>query len=139
MTVTFDTETIRLITLFENITGAPVKDCLMDERGEIYFVVEEGKAGVAIGKNGNSVKHVENMIKKNIKIFEFSSDLSEFVKHLIPHVTEVKIRNESDKTVVEVRVERQSKALVIGRDGRNLKLYKELLGRNHGVNELLVK
>jgi N utilization substance protein A len=56
MPVTFDTETIRMITLFENITGAPVKDCLIEEN-TLYLVVDEGKVGIAIGKNGNSVKH----------------------------------------------------------------------------------
>lgn len=135
MTLTFDTETIRLITLFENITGAPVKDCVIDkETNSAYFVIEEGKAGVAIGKNGNSVKNAEKIIGKNIKIFEFSKDLSCFVRNLIPKAVEVKIRNENNKTLVEVRVEKKDKALIIGRNGKNLKILKELFQRNHGAD-----
>lgn len=140
MEVTFDTETIRLITLFENVTGAPIKDCLIDDiANTVYFIVEEGKVGIAIGKNGNSVKNVEKLIKKNIKIFEFSKDLVTFVKKLIPQVIRVKIKNESGRTVIEILVDKKDKALVIGRDGKNLRLYKELLERSHSVNDLVVR
>ena len=51
MPVTLDIETIRLVTLFENMTGAGVKDCLVDAENRIvYFVIDEGQAGKAIGK-----------------------------------------------------------------------------------------
>ena len=139
MVLIFDTETIRLITLFENLTGTGVKDCLIDNSvNTVYFVVEEGKVGMAIGKNGDSVKNVENLIKKNIKIFEFSNNLNDFIKKIIPQGIEIKVRNE-DRIMVEVRVEKKDKAMVIGRDGKNLKLYKELLGRNYGVNEIIIR
>ena len=138
MRVTFDDETIRMITLFENVTGAPVKDCLIDTEN-VYFLVEEGKIGIAIGKNGNSVKNAENLIKKNIKIFEFSSDINSFIKKLIPQASAIKIRNDSDKMIVEVKVDKKNKAMVIGRQGKNLKVFKELLSRNHKVNDLFVR
>jgi N utilization substance protein A len=134
----FDTETIRLMTLFENVTGAPVKDCVTDNN-TVYFIIEEGKVGIAIGKNGNSVRHAERMIGKTIKIFEFSNELSRFVKNLIPQATEVKIRNESERTIVEIRVEKKDRALVIGRDGKNLNLFKQLLQRTYGINDLIVR
>lgn len=139
MTVTFNTESIRLITLFENLTGTAVKDCVIDSANNtVYFVIEEGKIAIAIGKNGGSVKNAERLIKKNIKIFEFSPDLSCFIKNLIPQATEIKIKN-GEKISVEVRVEKKDRAIVIGREGKNLKLYKELLERNHGVNELIIR
>ena len=138
MTQTFDTETIRLITLFENVTGATVKDCIFNGN-TIYYVIDEGKVGIAIGKNGASVKHVEKLVGKTIKLFEFSNDIIKFVKNLVPEASEVKIRNGDEGTVVEIHVEKKNRAVVIGRDGKNLKLFKELLQRNHNVNELHVK
>ena len=138
MTVKFDTETIRLINFFENFTGVPVRDCLVD-CDCIYFIVEEGKVGIAIGKNGSSVKNVERLVKKNIKLFEFSKDLKVFIKKLIPQVNDIKIKIENEKIVVEIKVEKKDKALVIGRDGKNIKVFKELLQRSHNVNDLLVR
>ena len=140
MALIFDNDTIRLMNLFENITGAPVKDCLIDnENGIVYFVIQENKVGVAIGKNGTAVKKAERMIGKSIKLFEFAKDATEFVKKLIPQATSVKIRNEDDKIIVEIKVDKKDKAMVIGRDARNLKLFKELLQRNHNINNLVIR
>ncbi|MBS3055669.1 MAG: NusA-like transcription termination signal-binding factor [Candidatus Aenigmarchaeota archaeon] len=140
MTLTFDNDTIRLMNLFENITGAPVKDCLIDnENGIVYFVIQEDKVGVAIGKNGAAVKKAERMIGKSIKLFEFSKDVTDFVKKLVPQATSIKIKSEDDKTVIEIKVDKKDKAMVIGRDARNLKLFKELLQRSHNVNDLIVR
>jgi N utilization substance protein A len=139
MVLTLDTESIRLITLFENLTGTAVKDCLIDNScNTVYFLIQEGKVGMAIGKNGGSIKHVERLIKKNIKVFEYSDDLNKFIKKLIPQSLEVKIKN-GEKISVEVKVDKKDKAVVIGRDGKNLKLYKELLQRNHGISELTIR
>lgn len=138
MTLKFDTETIRLITFFENFTGVSVKDCLVGNDC-ICFIVEEGKVGIAIGKNGNSVRNAERMIGRNIKLFEFSDDLNIFVKNMIPQVNNIKIRNEDGRVIVDVKVEKKDKALVIGRNGKNIKMFRELLQRVHDVNELIVR
>jgi N utilization substance protein A len=140
MEARFDTETIRLINAFENVTGAPVKDCVIDTDGKtVYFIVDEGKIGIAIGKNGSSVKQAEHMIKKSIKIFEFSSDLAAFAKNLMPQSSDIKVKAEGEEIVIEVRVDRGQRPLLIGRDGKNIKLYKELLQRNHNVNDVVIK
>jgi N utilization substance protein A len=138
MPVTFDTETIRLITLFENVTGAPVKDCLIDEN-TLYLVIDEGKVGIAIGKNGNSVKHAENLMGKTIKLFEYSANLEKFVKNLIPQANEVKIEEREGRKIIEIKVEKKDRALVIGRDSKNLKLFREILHRNYNIDELIVR
>jgi N utilization substance protein A len=140
MKLTFDTDTIRTITLFENITHAPVKDCVIDkETNTVYFLIEQGKIGVAIGKNGSSVKHAEKAIGTTIKLFESSNDLVTFVKKMIPQATSIKVKNEDSKVTIEIRVDKKNRPIVIGRNGRNLRLYKELLKRNHKVDDLVVR
>lgn len=136
---TFDTNTIRLMTLFEKVTKAPVKDCIMNGDDSVCFIVEEGMIGIAIGKNGNSVRAAEKAIGKNIKLFEFSKNVANFVRHMIPNANSIKVRNEDGKTIVEIKTDKKNRAIVIGRDGKNLKLYREILKRNHDVDELIVK
>jgi len=138
MTQKFDTETIRLINLFESVTGATVKDCVVN-RDVVYYVIDEGKVGIAIGKNGASVRHAEKMIGKTVKLFEFSKELTKFVKNLVPQATEVKIKNEEDGIIIEIKVDKKNRALVIGRDRKNLNLFKELLQRNYNIIDLIVK
>ena len=137
---TFDTDTLRLMTLFENITHAPAKDCIVESSGRyVYFVVPNGKVGSAIGRNGANVKSVQAAIKKDVKIFEFSDDLETFVRNLIPQARDVKVSDAEGGKRVEVKVEGGKKALVIGREGKNIKLFKELLRRNHDVDDLVVR
>jgi N utilization substance protein A len=138
MVIKFDTETIRLMSLFENLTGVPVKDCLVEEN-TIYFVVDEENVGIAIGKNGNNVKNVENATNKTIKIFGFSENLEKFIKNIIPGVIEIKINDMEERKIVEVSVEKNERPRIIGREGKNLKIIKELLKRNHGVSDLIIR
>jgi transcription antitermination factor NusA-like protein len=58
---------------------------------------------------------------------------------LIPQANEVKTDKKEGKLIVEIRVEKKDRALVIGRDSKNLKLFKEILHRNHKIDELIVR
>lgn len=138
MTIVFTTETIRLLTIFENITNVPVRDCFISNE-IIYYVVEEGKIGLAIGKNGASIKNVERILGKKVKVYEYSHDLMKFIKNLIPQSREVKIINEDGKRIVEIRVNKNNRGFVIGRGGEKIKIYKEILRRVHNVSEIRVK
>jgi N utilization substance protein A len=80
--IKLDTESIRYMTLFENVTKAMVKDCIPSE-DKIIFVVREGFAGVAIGKNGTNIKNLENMLKRKIEIVEFSDDPIKFLTNVL--------------------------------------------------------
>ncbi len=138
MTITFDTETIRLLTLFENMTNAPVRDCFTDN-GVVYYIVEEGKIGLAIGKNGNSIKNVERVVGKKIKVFEYSKDIEKFVKNLIPQCKEINVINDEDTIKVEIKVSKNDKGFVIGRGGEKIKIYKQILKRVHNVSNIQVR
>jgi N utilization substance protein A len=138
MTIVFTTETIRLLTMFENVTNVPVKDCFVDN-GTVYFIVEEGKIGLAIGKGGASIKNVENVIGKNVKVFEYSSKPVDFIKNLIPQAKQVTIRNTGDEIEAEVRIDKSDKGYVMGRGGEKIKIYKEILKRVHNISNLQVK
>nr|MDQ4012119.1 KH domain-containing protein [Thermoproteota archaeon] len=44
---------LRLMSLFQNVTGAVARDCIVDNRMErVIFVVNKGQMGLAIGKGG---------------------------------------------------------------------------------------
>lgn len=140
MTVVFDSNTINLITFFENLTGATVKDCVVDdETNTIYFLIEEGKLGIAIGKNGAKVKSAEKVLNKKIKLIEFSQDVCKFVKNLIPKADDITIKDDCEKKIIEIKVEKNEKPSVIGRDKRKLKIMKEILKRNYKFDELVVR
>jgi N utilization substance protein A len=137
MTITFDTETIKTINLFETINKASVKDCIiMDDR--IYFLIDEGESK-KIKENGNLVRNLEKMLNKKIIIFEYSKDLSTFLKNSIKGVREIKIRNEKEEKIVEISVDNYLKSIVIGKDGKNIKALRQILKRNYNIDNLVIK
>jgi N utilization substance protein A len=137
MTIVFDTETIKTINLFETVSQASVKDCIiMDDR--IYFLIEEGGLK-KIRENGQLLKNLEKMLNKKILIFEYSKDVSLFLKNSIRGIREIKIRNEKEEKIVEIGVDNSVKSLVIGKDGKNIKALRQILKRNYNIDNLVVK
>lgn len=133
MKVQFDTETIKLIGLFQEITGAHVKDTLEAE-GEVYFVVAEGEYGLAIGKGGAKIKKAERAIKKPIKIFEYAPELERFIRNAIPEAQQISVQDKS----VRVKINSNDRARVIGKAGYRAKLIGEFLARLFDVESFKV-
>ena len=53
---------MRLIALFENITGATANDCVIDNEGDrIIFIAKPGQMGLAIGKGGKNINALRKM------------------------------------------------------------------------------
>jgi N utilization substance protein A len=138
MSLVYDMEIIRLITLFENITGCTVRDCILEDN-VIYYIVDEGKLGLAIGKNGSSVKNAERIIRKKIKVFEYDSDPVNFVKKIIPQTKEIELTENNGKKVIKIKVPKKDKPFVIGRGGKNIKVYRKILKRNHKIYDIEVR
>ena len=105
----------------------------------VYYIVEEGKIGLAIGKNGNSIKNVEKVVGKKVKVFEYSKKPENFVKNLIPQCKEINLVKEKGMIKVEIRVNKNDKGFVIGRGGEKIKIYKEILKRVHNISDIQVK
>ena len=71
MSIKFNANEIRYIALFESMTGAMVKDCIIDdELSKVTFVVKNGDMGLAIGKGGSTVTKVKRAVDKGVEIIE---------------------------------------------------------------------
>ena len=128
----FDTDIIRVINAFESITGTEVRDCVCSDI--IYFLVNPGKMALAIGKNGHNIKIAERMLKKPIKIFEWSEDCEQFIKNMIPSIQKIDISG--DKATLTIETE--SRGMVIGKRGGNIKVIREFLNRNSNIKDLKI-
>ncbi len=132
----YNSQIINYITLFEDLTKAKIKDCLSNDRG-IIFVVYSGEISKAIGKNGINVKRMGNLIKKNIKIVEFNEDIIKFVRNYI-YPIDVKEINFNDSKLIIMVKDKKSKALLMGRDSKNLLELKDILRRYFTINEIKI-
>ena len=117
------TDQIRLISLFQNVTKTTARDCLDDEKqNKIIFVVNEGKMGLAIGKGGCNIKSLQNILKRNVELLEYSDDPIKFLKNILNPklINEVKLDTKPDgSSQATIIVDQGNKGLVVGREGRN--------------------
>ncbi|MDF1557402.1 MAG: NusA-like transcription termination signal-binding factor [ANME-2 cluster archaeon] len=140
--VRINTNGIRYIALFENLTGATAKDCLVDdENNRVIFVVKSGDMGIAIGKNGEHINRVVKNIGRHVEVVEYSDDPEKFIKSLLQpaNANSVKIGYKGDKRIAYVEVSTKDKGLAIGRNGRNIEKVKVLSKRHHDIDDVTIQ
>lgn len=134
---------MRYIALFQDITGAVVKDCIVDNsENRIIFLVRPGDMGLAIGRNGINIKRIKKIIGKNIEVVEYSDKLEELAKNALApaRVRSVKVVPRHDgKKVVYVDVDPRDKGIAIGKAGRNVARARLILKRYFDVHSVIVR
>ena len=130
---------IKCIAAFENLTGATVKDCLITADA-VAYIVKQGDLGKAIGKKGANITRVRQMFARQVLVFEDSEDLTQFIRNLfgqIP-VKNINIHEKMDSKTAFVSVDELDRGTAIGRDGKRVKLCRQLLMRRFHCDLRLV-
>jgi N utilization substance protein A len=135
-------EELKYMSIFSEVTGATVYRCLIDgESGKLYFLVKRGDLGRAVGRNGRNIKVLSELFKRQIEVFEYSDDIAEMVKNLFPgvEILKVDVIERGEGKIVNVTVKEEDKGKAIGRDGRNVKRARMILGKLFNVSKLTIK
>ena len=133
--IKYDSDSMKLITLFESMTGAKVKDCISNEK--LIFIMEENEMGKAIGKNGANIKRMENALKKKIKLIEFNNDVLKFVKNMIYPIEVLDIKQEEGGIIIHGK-DTSTKAMLIGRGRQNINHLIDIVRRYFDVKQIKV-
>jgi N utilization substance protein A len=133
---------MRYIALFESISGASVKDCIIDEeQSRAIFIVNQGHVGVAIGRGGRNIHTLEKMTGKKHEIIEYSEDPVQFIKNALKPaaVREVRITERTDgKTMAVVTVNPKDKGVAIGKNGKNAERLRFLAKRYFNIQNVSI-
>jgi len=133
---------MRYIALFESVSGASVKDCIIDEeQARAIFIVNKGQVGVAIGRGGRNIHVLEKMTGKRHEIIEYSEDPVQFIKNALKPATvrEVRITERPDgKTMAVVTVNPKDKGVAIGKNGRNAERLRFLAKRYFQIQNVSI-
>jgi N utilization substance protein A len=133
---------MRYIALFQSITGATVKDCIVDDDlNRIIFVVKEGSIGMAIGKKGKNIHTLEKMTGKKHEVIEHSENPAQFIKNALKpaKVDEVRITERMDgKTIAVISVNPKDKGVAIGKNGRNAERIRFLAKRYFQIQNVSI-
>jgi N utilization substance protein A len=140
--IKFTSVEMRFIALFQSITGATVKDCIVDsDLNRIIFVVKEGSIGMAIGKRGKNIHLLEKMTGKKHEVIEHSDNPAQFIKNALKpaKVDEVRITERMDgKTIAVISVNPKDKGVAIGKNGRNAERIRFLAKRYFQIQNVSI-
>ena len=132
--IAFDAELLGYIRLFEERTGARVKDCLHAE-DKIVFLVEPGEIHKAVGPGGAIVDRLKEMLKKEIQVVEYSDDAEVLARNVFFPFSPQKVTflPKGKGRHVTVTVDPAWKARAIGKAGKNLKIARAVLMRHSDI------
>jgi len=134
--ISFDIDTIKFISLFESLTHASVKDCIVQDQ-KITFIVSQGEMGKAIGKKGLTIKKLEQKVRKKIRIIEHDDDLVLFVAHVF-YPNKASSITEEDGVVTVVPLDNATRGFMIGRGATYLRFSEDIVKRYFDIKEIKV-
>jgi len=127
---------IKFISMFESMTHSQIRDCIIKEN-EIIFIVAEGEIGKAVGKGGRNIKQLDKLLKKRVKVVEYSTDLIRFINSLVSPLKLQEVALEGD-TVFLVPSDNVTRGLLIGRGAVNLRGFEAIAKRYFPIKEIRV-
>ncbi|MCL4406745.1 NusA-like transcription termination signal-binding factor [Candidatus Parvarchaeota archaeon] len=134
MNIKLDEDTIRAMNVFSSVTGVSPRDCLISD-DKLIFLVNQGQAGMAIGKNGIKIKVLESMMKKEVMVVEYSDDPVKFLENFIRPNLLI-----SGYLTVGQEAEKQIHASIEGKvSGMRVKLLKTLMQRYFNIMSINIK
>ena len=137
MKIVYDSQMMQLMALFDKITGANLKDCILKD-GSALFIVEENNVGKAVGKQGANVRKLEKALKRKVKIVEYNNDVTMFVKNLYVPLKASYIEVK-DGVVYVSPADNQTRGQMIGRNASTLRHVEEIVKRYFDINEIKIE
>lgn len=141
---TITDEERRYIALFEDVTGVPATDCVVDdEHDRVVFVVPSAAMSRAIGPGGAHVEKMEERVGHDVELVADADRADEFVANALRpaavyHVaTRDQERDDGDpERVAYAEVDTADMGAAIGADGRNIEMARVLAATHFDVDAI---
>jgi N utilization substance protein A len=125
----------RYIEELRILTRATAFDCVIDDRFDrVIYVIRQGDMGLAIGKKGENIKRLQNVLGKRIEMVEFAEIPDDFVANIFKPAEVTGIERTTENGPVNVLVNKKSDlGIAIGKAGCNIEKARILCRRFHGL------
>ena len=140
--IKLSSDQLSLMSMFQGMTGATARDVVVDEkRDRVIFVIAQGQMGLAIGKDGASVKKIERAVHKPVEVVEWADDVEGLVRNTLgaKYVQEIRVNDKLDGTKgIVVIVDSRKKGAVLGLGGKNAEKVRLLARRYFDVSNVQI-
>lgn len=125
----------RYIEELRILTKSTALDCVIDERFDrVIYVIKRGDMGLAIGKGGENIRRMQNVLGKRIEMVEYSEDFPELVVNIFKPAEILKIEKDTESGQINVYVKKRSDlGIAIGKGGCTIEKARILARRFSGV------
>ena len=133
---------LRYMALFQDITGATVKDCVIDdEYNRIIFVVGKGDVGKAVGRKGSNIRKLKKIMGRDIEVVAEGETIEDMARNAVSpaRVKQVRTARTGNRTTVYIHVDSKDKGTAIGKNGKNVARARMLLKRYFDVDNVVIK
>ena len=141
-TIKITSEEFALMSLFQKISGAMARDCILDNKlNRVIFLVNRGEMGLAIGKKGESIKKLEKNIMKDVELVEYSDDPKELIRNALhsKFINQIQINEKSNgKSSATVKVAAKKTGATVGKSGRNAEKARIIIKRYFEISKLKI-
>ena len=131
---------MKYIQLLQNMTGATIVDCILDDEA-IIFTVKKGEVGLAVGRGGEKIKRFRTMTNKQVEIFEYMDDPDKFLRNALKpaKVKDIRLVDRMDgHKIAMVNVDPKDKGIAIGKNGENIKKIRFLAQRYFQLDTVVI-
>jgi N utilization substance protein A len=133
----------RYIEELRILTKSTALDCVIDERFDrVIYVIKKGDMGLAIGKGGENIRRMQNVLGKRIEMVEYSEDFTELVVNIFKPAEIVSIEKNTESGQINVYVKKRSDlGIAIGKGGCTIEKARILARRFFGeeIGEVLIE
>jgi len=134
--IIFSKDLIKYMSLFQTVTRTGLKDCIQDD-SQLIFIVNQGDIGRAVGRKAANVKRLEKLLNRKIKILEFNSEISQFIRNVVYPLKVSDIQGENGVYTLQPE-DKTARGLLIGRNAQNLRFFERIVKRYFDLTELKV-
>jgi N utilization substance protein A len=138
--ISLSTDAMKYIRMATQLIHVDILDCLIAD-DKLIFVVRKGQLGAAIGKKAKNLGLLRNRFKKTIKFVEEDDDKAQFIQNLCKpyEITDIQIMGSEDEPVASITVSASDKSKLIGKNGRNIEMIRDLAKRHHNFKDVQIK
>ena len=139
-TIKLTSDELGLISLFQKVTGATARDCVIDVKSDrVIFIINKNEMGLAIGKNGVSIKNTQKMVGKDIELVEYSDDPKKFIINALnsKFITDIRLSKQVDGSkIAVVMADSNRKGAIVGQNGKNAEKARLLARRYFQISDI---
>lgn len=126
----------RYIEELRILTKSTAIDCIIDERFDrIIYVIRPGDMGLAIGKKGDNIRRMQNVLGKKVEMVEYADTPELFLENIFKPAEVVSVSRDTETNKLNALVKKKADVgIAIGKGGCTIEKARLLLRRFYDLD-----